>query len=297
MGDLKGHSVPTIGFLISALIVIARAIRVPLTAPLRRNTLFIILLPLILVVIGMIGATGESIDMFFFSKPSNSHSMHIRLHLIIFFCGLVNLIHVVRKVKGKAWSLLPSLSFFLIAVMFLAHEQPSPLETMGHRTMVYLLLFLALAVAIEAIMAVHLVPEGCRHVLDHPETNKFLNWQYSNPAIYTSMWPQVTGFALALNGTFWLVLSLTFYTETFHYPANKPNETVAMIEMRDTMRSISMFYTSFLLAVILCLVVTILIQIVSARLYGVTSTNSSLSNGSVKEVLVDMDGIPIEHAD
>jgi len=280
MGDFKGHMVPTVCFLLGGLLLLARAIRLKSTKWLRTNTLAILMPPTLFLIVGGVGGVGEFTDMALKGNWDRmSHWTHLRLDGIMFLSGVMSVLHVTRKIKGNAWSLGPPVSFWVAATVFLFHNQPDELELYGHRFASLLLYLLGFVYLIEAILALHMVPANYSNVLAHPDTNKFLHWQYSNPAVYKSMAPMSVAYVLLLNGTYWFNMATTFYI--FEIPENEKNGDEA------AHHALNMLYSSILEAFCLTFIVVLVLQVLTARYYPSNSAASGTGKHVPLTVILD----------
>jgi len=266
MGNFKGHSLPGTGFFLVGFLYFLRSTNVSFLLPLRQNKAWILLEP-----VGKIvgGIAGVVLEWSFMESMQMSTKDHLFVLAIIAGLGFLELFHMLGYLQSPIWPVVNYSGFGLIGLLFAVHEGDSELENWMHKINAVLFLLLVLSKITEVSIGLHtnkeyhkqvklrekstfsrrvLFPCCCCCTVPDDGIVCGINSMYTNPTIYSTIFPSLSGILLMLNGQWWWQMAFSL----FYYHPENTDHTMNMAHMEGQLHiAMTLFIRHF------CVLVTV----------------------------------------
>jgi len=265
MGDFKGHVAPAIFMMIAGMLYYLRALDLTMTQKIRNNKVGHLGPPIIVAVMGFCLFTGESIDMTVNKAFSSmSHHLHLRLDFLLFLAGFIHMLFMSNRLRGPVWPLTAPVILAFMGFILFTHTQKNLVETYGHYIAAIGILSLCVSLIAETFVGLHMRKEGSPHPSQDTQTLiPGIHWIFTNPALYESVFPMLSGAIICLNGCYWFIMGYNFYigdVEARFPSANEPMFAVSAV--------MGMVFNVFLITLSGLVLLTLVLQFVDNRYFS-----------------------------
>lgn len=223
---------PGTGLCIAGFWLILRAMNVSFLKTLRLSKLALNAEGILKIVLSLIGMAIEYSDMVRENNHSQSHHDHLGILFAVFVLGVLDLAHLHNLLRDPIWCMISPAGYLFIAYRFGSHSQETDLRTNAHLVNSLVLFAAGISKAFEYLISMHTNRKHHLAVLKKEELGASHSWKgmfsnvlsvpadeivagynsiYTNPQMYTTIFPMLTGFLIFFDGIWWWQMGVTLF--------------------------------------------------------------------------------------
>jgi len=287
MGNFQGHWIPGTGFLICGLFLLMKAMNISFLKSFRTSPFWLNSEGAFKIIAGAIGILIEYSDMVSTNSNSQSHYDHLNILTVVMVLGILDLIHLHNLLRDSIWCMTSPVGFIYLGLRLDAHPQETDLKITAHHITANIFILVACSRAIEYLISIHtnnkyhasvikkemikqenrsssrnclnsLISCSCckRYAGDNiiPGYNSI----YTNPQIYSTIFPMLTAMLVIFLGIWWWEMAVTLFLNS---DPSIENDHMAM-EM-----SYQMFGRAFLILIAITATISFLLHQIDRRFF------------------------------
>jgi hypothetical protein len=280
MGNFKGHWIPGTGLCIGGLMLLLKATNVSFLKSMRLSKFFLNMEPILKIVGSVIGFSIEYSDMVRENNYTQSHYDHLGILFAVFILGVLDLAHIHNLLRDPIWCMVSPAGFIFIGYRFNSHKQETDLRTNAHFINSMVLIAAGLSRAMEYLISMHTNRKYHVAVLKKEELGEpkvsggilsrlfsvpadevvtRVNSIYTNPQMYTTIFPMLTAFLIFFDGIWWWQMGVSLFLAP--YNAEMENGHHGMVALN------GMLTKDFMIFLIITGVISIVLHQIDRRFF------------------------------